>query len=585
VFVLPARPRIALIAIGALVGAALLCKVNVGGYAAIAVGYAAVMSLPRMPWGRILRVAAIAAIVLVGPTVMTPTLNTGWTQRYAFLVAASAVGLVLATARSNGLGETAGADAQHWIVWLLSGLAGALALVIGVIFALGTTPRALYESVIVAASHQASVFAFPLPLTAVVLGWATAAVGLAWIVRRRPSVLVGHRRLGAVLRVLVGLVILCSVVGAFPLNIEPENARFALALPLAWVAALPSTRDDGSLAGRFVRLVIPALAVMQALIAYPVSGTQMPFGSVLLLICGAVCVADGWSDLETSARDQPVRHRQAAPWAIMTSLTTALAIVFTVQYVVRPARSARLIYNSEQPLPFPGSRRLHLPRQQVAVFTSVVSTLRGRCRSVLTMPGMMSLNLWSALPAPSGMTQEPWWAVLSPAQLRVALARARAARGLCLVRDNVLVGFWLQGRELPQIPLVRFVTDDFSQLAQYGTYVISAPITAGSPPDIISVGPPNGASEVSPQTRVYAIFNRTMNRAATATSFSLVRTSDAQPVAGRIMFLVDNLPVLLPSKPLVPETRYTATISAAATDKVGNHLRVAKQWSFTTARP
>ncbi|MGZ6286218.1 MAG: hypothetical protein ACXWQ5_23360, partial [Ktedonobacterales bacterium] len=206
VFVLPARPRIALIAIGALVGAALLCKVNVGGYAAIAVGYAAVMSLPRMPWGRILRVAAIAAIVLVGPTVMTPTLNTGWTQRYAFLVAASAVGLVLATARSNGLGETADADAQHWIVWLLSGLAGALALVIGVIFALGTTPRALYESVIVTASHQASVFAFPLPLTAVALGWATAAVGLAWIVRRRPSVLVGHRRLGAVLRVLVGLV-------------------------------------------------------------------------------------------------------------------------------------------------------------------------------------------------------------------------------------------------------------------------------------------------------------------------------------------------------------------------------------------
>ncbi len=129
-------------------------------------------------------------------------------------------------------------------------------------------------------------------------------------------------------------------------------------------------RDDGSLTCRFVRVLVPALTVLQALIAYPVAGTQVAFGSVLFVVSGAVCVADGWSDLQIAARNQRFRHRRAAPWTIMSALTTVLAMVFAVQYVVRPARGARAIYNAEQPLPFPGATRLRQPRSQVR-------TLRG----------------------------------------------------------------------------------------------------------------------------------------------------------------------------------------------------------------
>jgi hypothetical protein len=149
--------------------------------------------------------------------------------------------------------------------------------------------------------------------------------------------------------------------------------------------------------------------------------------------------------------------------------------------VVNPARASRRLYNSEQPLPFAGATLLRLPGAEVRGYTNIVNTLRARCRSLITMPGMLSLNLWSGVPAPSGMTQEPWWAVLSPAQLRFALTRARAAKGLCLVRSDLLVAAWLVGRRLPQIPLVRFLEDDFSQIAQYGPYVIRIRITAGTP--------------------------------------------------------------------------------------------------------
>ncbi|MDQ6739715.1 MAG: Ig-like domain-containing protein, partial [Actinomycetota bacterium] len=580
VFLLPGHKRIALSVIGALVSAVILTKVNAGGYALIAVGYAALMSLPRLPWGRLLRAGAIAAMVLVGPAVMASSLSSGWVQRYAFLFAASAVALVLVTTRPDPENEAAGGQSERWITWMLSGFAAASVFVIGVILALGTTPGALYESV-VTASHQASYFTAALPLDRSVFYWATAGVGVAWLVRRRRLAMVGGPMVGAALRMVAGLTIWFSVVGENPLNIGPENARFALALPLGWVAALPSTRDDGSLTSRFVRLLIPALAVSQTLIAYPVAGSQLAFASVLFLVCGAMCVADGWSELDAAVADQRIR---AALWALMSSLTTALAIVFAIQYVVRPAITARGIYNSQRPLPFPGARGLHLPSEQVGVYKSIVTTLRGRCRHLITLPGMLSLNLWSGIPAPSGLTEEPWWADVPPNQLRVALASAKTAQGLCQVRNDFIVSFWNSGRPLPQIPLVRFLADNFRQVTKYGGYSISVRVNAESPPLVTSVMPRTGGTDVMPTPVVWAVFDRPMDHVTTATALSLQQTSDRRAVTGKVVFLGDQRPTFLPSRPLKPGTRYTATISTAATDRVGNHLRQARTWSFTTRR-
>jgi hypothetical protein len=127
-------------------------------------------------------------------------------------------------------------------------------------------------------------------------------------------------------------------------------------------------------------------------------------------------------------------------------------------------------------LPFPGASDLRVPHPEAVQFTNIVRTLRARCQTVITMPGMLSLNLWSGLPAPSGLTQEPWWAILSPAQLASSLQSARAARGLCLVRNDVLVNFWLRyssSQELPKLPMVRFLERDFVSVARYGHYTIS----------------------------------------------------------------------------------------------------------------
>ena len=326
-FALRAHSRTALTLIGALMGAVLLTKLNVGGYVLIAVGYATVMSVPRLPLRRTLRAGATAALVLVGPAVMTPTFDSRWTQRYAFLVAASAVALALVTARAHGDDEAVDATSNRWLVWMISGLVGSVAVVIGLILALGTTPRALLDSIVVTASHQANAFASPLPLGVTAFVLPTVAIGVAYVVRIAHSTTVGQRRVAALLRVAAGLALWYSVVGSA--GVTPATPRYAIGLPLVWVAAVPSSRDGGSLVGRFVRLLVPALALLQTLIAYPVASTQMAYGSVLLLVCGVICVADGWHDLQMIGMTRPAQLRLPS-WVTMSTATAILATVLGV---------------------------------------------------------------------------------------------------------------------------------------------------------------------------------------------------------------------------------------------------------------
>ena len=137
------------------------------------------------------------------------------------------------------------ATSNRWIAWIVSGLVGSVAVIIGVILALATTPRALLDSIVVTASHQANAFASPLSLGVAAFVLPTVAIGVAYVVRIAHSTTVGQRRLGALLRVAAGLALWYSVVGSA--GVTPNTPRYAIGLPLVWVTAVPLGRDDGSL--------------------------------------------------------------------------------------------------------------------------------------------------------------------------------------------------------------------------------------------------------------------------------------------------------------------------------------------------
>lgn len=476
-FVLPGHPRAALLLLGAIVAALTLTKVNLGCFAAIAVAYAAVMALPGLRKVAPLRWLVPTALVAIGPLIMLSNLTAQWAQNYAILGVAGGLALVLAT-DPPPLHASAGdeEEARRWTIWLLAGFGACMVVVIGIILIFGTTLGALFNEIVVVPASSVGITS-PINLTEDVVYWAVGTVAAAWVVRRLRSDPARARPglPGALGRILVALAIWLSIVSADPLNISPENANFALAMVLAWVAVIPSTRDERQPPWRFARLLIPSLAVLEALMAYPVAGTQVMFGSLLFLVCGAICFADGWSDLEAWSAALRTGDVALVPPSrtIMGALATALAVAFTFQFVVRPLEVSGNAYAANQELPIAGATLLRLPPEQVTTFKQITTLLRARCRSVITLPGMFSFNLWSELPAPSGLMDEPFWAQLSHAQERAALASAEATPGLCAVRNEQLAANWNAGKPPPQVPLVTFIEQDFTPIAQYAGYIVS----------------------------------------------------------------------------------------------------------------
>jgi hypothetical protein len=476
-FGLEPHGRASLVAIGALAAALLTTKVNVGGYAMIAVAFAAVTAGPGLSRYTILRWPVTAAFVLVGPVVMVGKLNTAQARSYALLAVLSALSVVFVTGVDEARVRAAG-DSLSWPRWLLAGFLACLILVLGIVFALGSSPLDLIDQTISVPARQGSILSIPVTLGDNAIWWSLGATAIAWTLRRsrllmssaaheRPSITAG------LLRLLVGVAILLSLVGQFPFAISPD-APFALAMPLAWVAALPSRRDSMPRV-RLARLLIPSLAVLQALVAYPVAGSQLGVGSILFVLCAAICLSDGAAEIVFWGQARGSDALLVVN-AGLTALLVAVAIGTAYQAVVQPVQTYHDIYRANTTLPIVGANRLHLPQPVSAAFAQVVAQLRAQCRTLISLPGLYSFNLWSGLPAPSPLTgEQPYWTLLSSDQQRTVLTAAKSSPTPCLLRSSTELAFYTAGAALPRVPLVAYLEDRFVPFAQVGPYILERP--------------------------------------------------------------------------------------------------------------
>jgi hypothetical protein len=304
-----------------------------------------------------------------------------------------------------------------------------------------------------------------------VIWWSLAAAGLAWTWRQWGRGVYSPIRLPSLwdglLRTVAGVAILLSLVDQSLFSIAP-NAPFALAMPLAWVAALPLSGDVPGSRARLIRVSIPALAILYCLLAYPVAGSQIYLGSILLVLCGAVCVADGWTELTAWSVGRAPGSPAGAPLA---ALAVALALGATYQLIVQPFQSNHDQYRASIALDVRGATRLHLNAAQARSIDDVVALVRSRCHTLISLPGMYSFNIWTGLPTPSPLTgQQPYWLSLTFDQQLGVLRAAEASPGLCAIRNDTLTLSY--GGAPPTSPLVSYIERDFVPIAQYAPYTV-----------------------------------------------------------------------------------------------------------------
>jgi len=445
-----ARPRSTAAVIGGIVGALLLIKINIGAFAAIAIAFAFAVSLS--PARRRVLLPLMVLVVAVLPlALMAGLLNLGWVFEFALLVTLSgvAVGVACLATRPRSLPPGS-------LGWLAAGGATVVLITLAVTFAGGTRPTDLLNGLVFAAWRLPRLFVVPVrigPLHVLWAGFSLAAAIAILVLRAR----VGSDRAAGLVRVAVGFLTWLSV-------LLLPSSLFLLTLPLAWLATLPPELDAADPADGYARALLPALAVLESLQAYPVAGTQMSLAALMLVPVGAITFSDGIRQLRASAGEA----FRPASWLVTRAAPAALLVSIAATELFGLLGVAS--YANGTPLGLSGAGSVRVPAQRGADLRGLVAAIDRECSTFITYPGMTSFYLWTRQPPPVPLYAGVWMLVNDSQTQQSHVDELTGMPRLCVVKNQSMIDFWSQGRPVPDRPLVHYIDSGFVGAASFGDY-------------------------------------------------------------------------------------------------------------------
>lgn len=464
---------------GALLAALVLTKVNLGVFAVAAVVLAAVWCVRSLQRHRWLLWPVIVAFLAMPLLITARDLTTGWVRELLALETLAMLALLTAAWPLRAGAGDEDDDSVLWR-WLLAAAAGFLAAFVAIlvaIFLAGSSPADVYDGVVTQAIRVRDVLVTQFPFPSAALDWGIAAVVGALVATRlrsgaaaKPSVWPGA------LRVAAGLTILFAVARIVPFGLNPSAGNpDTLPMLLAWVAAIPPAGVRETTYKRFLRLLLPALAIAQTLQVYPVAGSQMGIAALTFVPVGIVCLADALVSLRAWSAAQGGRGLQRFG-IVATVATIALAAQFGLNAILRPAANNAVAYHDQEALPFPGATTMHLSPAEVETYGGLVDLLhQHRCTAFAGYPNINSLYLWSGIDAPPPQAPGAWINALDAGQQQRVVDSLKASPRPCAIRSEGRAQLWLHGAPPPDRPLVNYLLDDFRPVAQVGEFEFALP--------------------------------------------------------------------------------------------------------------
>ena len=464
---------------GALLAALVLTKINLGIYAVAAVLFAAALTVGPVYRRWWLRWPVIIAFLALPIAATARDLSGELVRNFAVLelLAVTAIAVASWSLRQAPAEDRDQARTVRWLLAAGAGFGLAFAAILTGIFLTGSSPADVYDGVVSQALRIRDVNPAPLGSTAAAIDWGIAAIAAAGVVcwfRSRGDA--ESALWWGVLRAAAGLAIWFSITQSAPLSLGPAPGNpDALAMVLAWVAVIPPAGVVESTQRRFLRVLLPTLAVAEVLQVYPVAGSQMRIAAVMFVAVGGICLADALTSLRTwsAARGTASLERFGA---VASVAIVALGAKFAIDGVILPAITKGLVYKEEKALPFPGATSLRLPAAEAETYERVVELLhRHRCTGFIGYPNIDSLYLWSEIEPPRPYAPSAWMLALDEDLQQRILRQLRASPRPCVVRNEYVAGAWLADRPNPDTPLVNYVFDDFAVVDQFGDFEFLLP--------------------------------------------------------------------------------------------------------------
>jgi hypothetical protein len=459
-------------ACGALLAALVMTKVNLGAFAIAAVALAAVFTLEPLQRRRWVRWPVVLAFLAMPLFVLQRDLRESWVRDLLLLEVLSALAIVVAAHAVRPGRWEGGAVLARWLFAAAAGFALAFLVILGIVLLTGPSLGDVYDGTISEALRVRDVLVLPFPLSPAAVDWALVSVGVAalasWLRLRgdgAPTAWPG------VLRAAAGLVIWFSIARIAPIGLNPSPGNpDAVPMVLAWVAVIPPAGSSEPAYRRFVRIMLPALAVAETLQVYPVAGSQMGIGAISFVVVGALCLGDAIVCLRawSAARGGVALERFGVAVGI-AALT--LACLFALDAIARPAASNLVVYRDQQALAIPGAEHLHLDPANVETYEGLVELAhQHRCTTLIGYPSLNSLYLWASIEAPLPTAPGAWSKSLDAARQQRIVNEMRGSPRPCAIRSETRAEGWQHGEPPAQLPLVRYIFNDFRFVAQAGDF-------------------------------------------------------------------------------------------------------------------
>jgi hypothetical protein len=412
------RTALATFVLGLAGAALLLTKINVGLLWICSAGAFLLLGTARR--GAWLAGAGLAVLPFI---LMRPLLSESWALNLAVMFALSgATVCALVTTETSPVIRP-----RDWLA-AAGGFAGLAAVIIVAILARGTSLRGLLNGVLLdPLRHPLNFhFGFPWPPIAwLTLGTAVVVTGL-WLgrpdIRSRLAVGVAGLRLVAL--------------GGFAwhaqtwLTVHSAPGLISLALPLTPLFLLPLGEVPAGDRRRPAAALLALVGLGQVLHAYPVAGTQMAWGSFLLLPLFISGLAEAAALL--------VRRMQRS-WPELAVVAIALGTAGWQTNLLFNQGWQR--WSTSDPLGLPGAESLR-PMENVRYALRILTANAGLHADLLySRPGMFSFNLWSGVPTPTQRNATHWFWLLNEADQRAIIARLQAAPRPAVISSQPLIDF------------------------------------------------------------------------------------------------------------------------------------------------
>jgi hypothetical protein len=426
--------------IGVLAGCIFHIKLNAGLFVLSAALLVLVGNVGGRSLNLLLRRALVLGSALFPFLLMAPALSQPDSLGYACICA------IALTATAIALLNGAKADSAGFVTLLafISGFTVLSVIALAYAWLHGASALDIVSNIIDYSRRQANFYHFFRDYSYVQILLALVSLVLV-LTLQRPDQSASVQRLILLAKCWFVGISLFSLVIDNPAN---SHALLGWALPWVWLC-VQYDRESGPGMGR---VLLAAVAAWSPLLAYPVPGSQLYFGTFPLIIAAVFCLHDLVSDV--TERTQTSKF----PWYEgLIRFGPILAAVAVLVCLVNLGTSAKAHYDSLQPLDLPGTDYMRVTPRRAQIYRRLVHELED-ADTVLVTSGFNSLSFWSGTDVPANILFNHSLAFLDVAQRRHVIAALQTAEQPVVIvnqrksasQADLDVHMWIAQNFLPQ---------------------------------------------------------------------------------------------------------------------------------------